>query len=375
MRTEKEIIIEFKKSHGNSYNYSNLNYVDRLTKVNIICKEHGQFTQTPAAHISGQGCPVCGRIKAGKNKSISFEVFFKRANKKHGNKFKYDQEFYKMYESPCKIICPEHGSFFQTPKTHIKSSGCPKCGHKEGGKKITSNKEKFINSAVKTHNDKYLYDKVDYAKNSIPVSIICKIHGEFKQKPNVHLLGGGCPKCGGTSKLTQEEFINKSKLIHGDKYDYSKVYYKTNKNKVVIICSEHGEFSQSPSHHTMGSGCPTCNESKGEKFISSFLKQNKILFNKQQKFDECINKRALPFDFYLPEYNLCIEFDGEQHFETWRLKEDQNAKNKLEQIQKNDAIKNKYCQEKNIILYRIKYTDNLQKKLNQFLNEINRKKI
>ena len=119
-------------------------------------------------------------------------------------------------------------------------------------------KEEFIERAKKVHGDKYDYSEVVYRDNKTKIRIICPIHGEFEQRPNNHLSGQGCPYCGGTKKLTTEEFINRAKKIHNDKYDYSKVIYTGWNNKVKIICPIHGEFEQIPFDHLRGHGCVKC---------------------------------------------------------------------------------------------------------------------
>lgn len=118
---------------------------------------------------------------------------------------------------------------------------------------------KFIEEAKKVHGDRYDYSKVVYINQRTKVHIICSEHGEFEQTPSDHLQGHGCPKCGGTKALTQEEFIRRAREVHGDRYDYSKVVYINQNTKVCIICPEHGEFEQTPlSHIYQRSGCPKC---------------------------------------------------------------------------------------------------------------------
>lgn len=119
-------------------------------------------------------------------------------------------------------------------------------------------KDEFIKKSKKIHGDKYDYSKVDYKNSRDKVTIICPIHGEFQQKANEHLRGHGCSKCGGTHKLTQEQFIDKSKEVHGDKYDYTDLVYTNMQTKVKIKCPIHGEFEQLPSLHLKGNGCPKC---------------------------------------------------------------------------------------------------------------------
>lgn len=130
--------------------------------------------------------------------------------------------------------------------------------------------EKFVARAKQKHGDKYDYSKVKYVNNRTKVCIICPEHGEFWQTPNIHLRGADCPKCVGKGTISTEEFIARSYEVHGDKYDYSKVEYKTANAKVCIICPEHGEFWQTPRSHLRGAGCPSCSGNKkmtAEEFI------------------------------------------------------------------------------------------------------------
>ena len=197
---------------------------------------------------------------------ITTENFIKRARNVHGDKYDYSKVEYKGPKNKICIICPEHGEFWQLPHSHLSGNGCRKCN----SKKQTKTKEKFIEDAKKVHGNKYDYSKVEYVNSHTKVCIICPEHGEFWQFPHSHLNGFGCRKC--TNKLlsekrrdTKEEFIDKAKTIHGDKYDYSKVEYVNNRTKVCIICPEHGEFWQTPYNHVgQKQGCPKC----GHKTIS-----------------------------------------------------------------------------------------------------------
>jgi hypothetical protein len=160
-----------------------------------------------------------------------------------------------IYENNLKevvIVCKEHGEFLQLPKTHKKGTGCYYCGLL---KRANSNTNKFIIKAIEIHGDKYDYSKVKYVKAREKVIITCKEHGDFEQTPNGHLSKESvCRKCSteiNSDKLrkTTEQFIEESKQIHSDKYDYSKVEYKNAGEKVIIICKEHGEFLQTPNSH------------------------------------------------------------------------------------------------------------------------------
>ena len=181
-------------------------------------------------------------------------------------------------------------------------------------RKLTT--EQFIGKAKQVHGDKYDYSKVEYKNCSTNVCIICKKHGEFWQRPDKHLIGRGCPKCGIESRSliqrnSNEEFIEKAKQVHGNRYDYSKVECYGNKVKVCIICKKHGEFWQKPSNHLSGNGCPKCNSSHLEGEMRQFLETNNIEFDEQARF-EWLGLQSL--DFFLPTYNIAIECQGRQHF-------------------------------------------------------------
>lgn len=126
-------------------------------------------------------------------------------------------------------------------------------------KRLTS--EEFIERAIKVHGGRYDYSLVDYIGSKDRVIIICKDHGEFEQIPNDHLSGHGCNLCGENRKILQlESFINRSRSVHGDRYDYSETKYINFRTKLRIRCKIHGFFYQYPSNHMAGNNCPKCNE-------------------------------------------------------------------------------------------------------------------
>jgi hypothetical protein len=180
------------------------------------------------------------------------EIFIKKAIERHDNKYDYNLDKYLNATSPVKIICIKHGIFEQTPVGHLRGRGCPLCA----GKNKTT--EQFIDEANIVHNNKYTYFKVIYINATTPITITCPIHGDFEQKPSSHLSGFGCKICGGNINLTTEKFIEKANLIHGHRYDYSKVIYKNSHKKVIITCPIHGDFEQKPNNHLNGANCPKC---------------------------------------------------------------------------------------------------------------------
>ena len=161
------------------------------------------------------------------------------------------------------------------------------------------------------------------------------------------MMKNGCYKCSGTYKLSTDEFIKKAKIIHGNKYDYSKVKYQGNKAKVSITCPIHGEFWQKPNDHLCGRGCPKCKSSHLEREFRLFLEENNIKYEEQKTFDWLKLKKFQYLDFYLPQYNIGIECQGEHHFQKSGWGRGENGEKVIER----DLNKLKLCQEHGIKIF------------------------
>lgn len=436
-----EFIEKSKRLHGNKYDYSKVNYISSNEKVIIICPIHGEFEITPNSHLNGRGCRICGIQQRSATQSKSTEEWIKQAKEKHGDKYDYSKVEYINNKTKVCVICPIHGEFWINPYKHIsRGDGCSECSKK---KKLTT--EIFIERANKTHNNFYVYSKVEYINTWTKVTIICPIHGEFKMTPNKHMNGQGCPICryiksangrrrpieeviekankthnyqydysliteykndrikypiickehgvfyqtmnnhicfaegcpicgrirsDNMRKYSQEEWIEKAKEAHNNRYDYSKVIYKGSDTKVTIICPIHGEFEQLPTNHLYGHGCPNCKQSKLETEIEDFLIENNILFEKQKKFEWLKHKRNLYLDFYLPQYNVAIECQGKQHFNIDSFKGET-----YEIITERDEKKKTLCEQNNVkLLYYsnlgIEYPYHVYENKSNLLNDI-----
>ena len=283
-------------------------------------------------------------------KKLTNEEFIQKALIKHKGKYVYEKVEYINSKQKVIITCLIHGDFLQNSAEHLNGNGCPNCRINK-----KSNTEEFINKANKVHNNLYDYSTSNYIDWKTNINIICKSHGIFTQSPNNHLRGKGCSKCGGNKKLNSLEFIEKANKVHNELYIYDKVNYINTNMKIDIICRKHGDFTQSPYNHLMGKGCPKCNFSKGEIKILNFLTENNIKYIPQKTFEDCKYKTNLEFDFYLPDYNMCIEYDGEQHYEANKFFGIKSFK--LTKIR--DEIKNNYCLVNKIKLMRIPYFDYL----------------
>lgn len=339
----KEVIDKFIDKHGHLYDYSLVEYIDNVTKVKIICKKHGIFLQTPHHHKRGGGCKKCTMGK----KPLTTNEFIKKSIDKHGHLYDYSLVEYNKNRNKVKIICKKHGIFSQNAAGHMNGQGCPECG------KRTSKKEKLLERFNNKHNNIYEYnfEKDEYLIDEY-LKIKCKKHGYFRQKISNHLISG-CQKCAGKIE-NREDFKKRGFEKHGNIYDYSNVDYIKHNLEVDIICKKHGVFSQKPYLHFSGSGCPHCNESRGEKKIRKYLIENKIEFISQKKFENCKHKRSLIFDFFIPFLNICIEYNGRQHYE---IVNKFGGISYLEDIKVKDDLKVHFCEQNGIELLTIKYTE------------------
>lgn len=240
--------------------------------------------------------------------ALTQKIFEERAKLKHNNFYDYCVSVFKGTKKKINIICPIHGIFSQIAANHLRGDRCPDC---------TNNKKldlkAFIKKANLIHHHKYDYSKVKkIINNSNKIEIICSKHGSFKQSPNKHLSGHNCPKCAIINYSTKqaytlEEFIEKAKIIHNNKYDYHLIKYKNAKTKIKIICPKHKYFWQIPDNHLHGHGCPKCNYniSKSEtEWLDSLNITNRFV-------TLYIGKKKIIVDGFDPITNTIYEFYGD----------------------------------------------------------------
>ena len=237
----------------------------------------------------------------------------------------------------------------------MKPCGCPKCGYRRNGNTFRMSHEDFLNKLLLVNPNIEILS--EYLGNSKPILCKCKIDGYKWETQPSHLLGckntkpSGCPKCSGKAKKTTEEFKEEMKMVNFNIEIIGE--YKNSNTPILCKCKIDGyEWSPIPDNLLQNHGCPICSESRGEKIIFKYLTENNIEHIRQHKFSDCKFYKELPFDFYLPKYNCCIEFDGKQHCQIVKhfggLEEFINIKIR-------DTIKNIYCQQNDIKLIRIPY--------------------
>jgi len=343
--------------HAGAYSYEKSVYVNSKTKLVITCPEHGDFEQTPHIHLRGSLCPKCARTHL----KETTEGFIKRAEAVHKNTYSYENAHYTNNKTKITITCSVHGDFQQQPSSHLKGSGCIHCANYA----LSFTQDTFIEKAKALHGEKYDYSRIKYKNIKSKIRIRCIKHGIFQKSPEKHLLGHGCPECRAASEYQnlKSGFIKKAQKIHGDKYSYEKSDYLDSRAKTVITCPKHGDFEQLMRSHLRGHGCPVCSTSHGEHAIALFLKNMNVAFEAQKTFPDCLgnNKRPLRFDFFVPEMNLLIEYDGEQHF---RPVDIFGGMKEFLKRKKYDITKNNYCKVNHIPLIRIAFNENVEDKLN-----------
>lgn len=345
--TTEDFISKSKLKFKDRFSYSKTIYKSKCELITLTCLKHGDIEIPAFQHFRYNfGCPVCSKEIPLIKKT---EQRIDKARKIHQNRYNYSRVIPCTDTNKVEIICPKHGSFFQYLYDHSeKATGCPDCSIENG--RLTL--EEFKTRSKELSQDRYGYDKVSFKKLSDQVIITCIEHGDFIQRASSHLAGNGCKKCFILStRKTKEEFILEAKKIHGDKYDYSKVVYSGNKKPVEIICPKHGSFWQKPNSHTSSKyGCKLCNDSKGEVKISLILKKHGINYIREYKIDHYHYR----YDFFLPDFNTFIEFNGIQHYQEVKFF---GGSKGFKSTKKRDKKKKELIKKQNGILITLSYLD------------------
>jgi hypothetical protein len=375
--------------HNSKYDYSHVVFKNMRCKVCIKCPTHGLFVQAPIKHLQKQGCPRCGLESRIEHRRKGGATFVKEAQQIHickdgTPKYDYTKVDYKNSGTKVIIICPIHGEFAQVANSHIRGIGCRMCGIQLAAINRTNTQNEIIKKFKEVHPNLYVYDKVKYVKDKLKVTITCIKHGNFDQTPHNHLSGHGCPMCkseifSNKYRKTALQFIEAAKIKHLSdekvpKYIYDAVIYKSNKIPVKIFCKKqnHGYFYQKPNAHLNGQGCPKCDSSKGEDRIRNYLKLNDVCFLEQYRFNDCKDKRSLPFDFIISKDNKiigAIEFQGLQHFKSIGYF---GGTKSFQSQQRRDNIKRSFCADNQFKLLEISYKEinHINILLHNFLNTL-----
>lgn len=362
----KNFIERARARFGDRYDYSRVEYVNSGQEVIIGCPIHGWIKQKPYIHLITYGCPECGHAKQGywyddKKKQQMQKQFIKKSKALHEG-LDYSVTQYTGAHNPVKLRCIKHDLVYEVSiaSNHIGSlhqRGCPKCAREATVAYHTMPLEDFLFKAAFVHGDRYDYSKVQWVNANTEIEIICKEHGPFKQLPVVHINQKcGCPECGKRTQAakhsyTQDEFIEMARRVHGDKYTYECTHYVGIDTPIMVNCRKHGPFQTTPHNFIHAkSGCPKCNNPKLESIVESWLKEQNIKYESQKRFEWLRNKRNLVLDFFLPDYNVAIECQGDQHFTHQFLSK--KRKEYISKIGERDKMKHDQCAEHDIpIIY------------------------
>ena len=273
----------------------------------------------------------------------------------HGDRYGYDRIEYENARKKVCITCFLHGDFWQVPFDHLRGLGCSKCSGKY--KPTQEEAEQKVNDRCKEENCK-LYEPFLYKNKKTKIHLICdKDNHKWKTSyENIVRVKTGCPRCIGRHKTKEEiEQIIYERCVEENCSLYKEFIYKTQKSKMSLICNkDNNEWDVSYEDFIYSKyGCPVCNQSKLEKEVVIFLEEKNITierFINKKRFKWLINpitNYSLTLDFYLPEYNIAIECQGEQHF----LDKIFWYKKPLTKIQERDRIKFELCEKNGLILF------------------------
>jgi very-short-patch-repair endonuclease len=298
-------------------------------------------------------------------KKLTTDEFIEKSKKTHGDIFDYSLSEYKDATTKIKIICQNGHIFEQRPSDHYNGHGCNICKNEKFSKSKLIDLDVVKNKLYNKYSDIFIFDFTNYETLESKIKCTCQKHGDFNIRVSSLLKGKNCWQCNNTQpfKSNINLFIEKANKIHNNFFDYSKSIYKHSKQKLTIICPNHGEFEQTPNAHLKGQGCPICNMSKGERKIRTWFLNNNIDFKPQYNFEKL---KKYHFDYYLPKFNFCVEYDGEYHYNSYQRI---GGDDKLLKIKKRDNVKNKFCLDNNIKILRIPYWEygNINKILNENL--------
>lgn len=302
------------------------------------------------------GCPNCVHGKLREKRIETEDQFRKKLEEKQPNLIPND--IYRGNRIKYHCICKIHNcDVYTTPDKYLYGNqGCLMCFKEQHNRVVYHTSKSFKETLSQINPSIKLLSK--YYNNKCRVDVSCKICGH-KWNPVAKTLISknpcGCPKCAGNAVKTQNEFENELAKTHPEVTLLSP-YIKSNE-KVHVLCNNCGnDFWITPNKLQQDRHCPYCNISDGERIIKDFLEEAKIYFIYQYRFDGLVgmNGGLLSYDFYLPNKNVLIEFQGEQHEQPVEYF---GGKEKFKIQQEHDKRKREYAKEHNIELLEIWYWD------------------
>lgn len=216
-----QYIQRFREIYGDKYKYPDF-IRNSSHLIDIECPVHGVFQRTPHRHLK-QGCSKCGP------RGDPFTKFTNRARELFGDKFTYDKDTFTTSQEKTRIICPDHGEFWQELYSHVRlKHGCPKCGFEVSAQHSRDDLQSFLEKAKAKHGDLYGYADVVYIDSVTEVDIYCWRHKRlFRQQPASHIRGNGCPKCKSSrGERTIISFLDKHSIYYIPQHDLPGARYR-----------------------------------------------------------------------------------------------------------------------------------------------------
>ena len=339
-------------------------YKNCKTPVTHYCKKHNIYWKaTPNNILQGCGCQQCLKEKIGNKNRKTNSEYIKELKEKKKQIIPLEQYIDALTPILHKcLVC--NFEWKARPANVLNHTGCPNCS---GRQKKTSEKYKKELQEINSN----IIPLENYINVNHPIKHLCLVHNfEWNTTPASILQGCGCPQCskekvGNALRKTKDQYIEE--LKHTGKNIILVDDYINSLTPVTHKCTVCGfSWKVAPARILYDTGCPHCNISKGEAAIEKWLISKNISYIPQKRFDHCKDKRTLPFDFYLPDLNKAIEYDGEQHFKSVKYF---GGEQHLKYLKNHDKIKDNFCKENGIPLLRIPYYkfDSIEEELNDFI--------
>lgn len=332
------------------------------TKIMHHCLIHDVYWNIiPYSALQGYGCPQCHKERQSNSASLSHEQYIQKLSITNATVIPLEE--YKGMKVPILHECLIHNIKWRAmPESILRGCGCTECKVEKIRNKLSKTHKQYVFELYKINPN--IIPIEQYINASTPTMHRCLICGyEWKVVPDSLMRGYGCPQCAGNVKRTHDEYLEQLNLINPNIEPIEQ--YKNARTKILHQCKIDGYiWNVAPYLTLQGYGCPKCNESKGERAICIWLDKHNIDYIQQKTFDNCRDKQCLPFDFYLPDYNAIIEYQGKQHYESIDYF---GGQENLEYTQRHDKIKSDYCKQNNIRLLCIRYDEDINDALTNFL--------